>query len=1017
MLVEDIKYLFTIMIDRNNTDQELITQASDQLMKYYEDPNTLSVLFDLFSDSGQSISMYIMCAIGMKHMFFNQLVWNSFIEAGSSEQIKTRILEMIQTTTNKYIRKNIMVCLDGIMKTEAKCWPEYIDLINILFSTNDINNVELGLQLADKLLVDDSELENEFILKICQQIERAYSVEDPDLLITSSLVLEHVFTVAPEMQEVLLQLYHLLLNHMVQLMTNDDAAFLKLLDNLTAITGSEFEFLDPTQMISQLLEIAINEEINPNNRCLVFNVICGFISSNHKAIHSCIPDLIKYAFLVSVPLFIENESLDSQEDIRVVMECITALASVSKQKYVFSVLFETMSVETIPLLAVSGIALLALIEEAVEVVNQNITDVVDFAFQCVRSSNYCVIETGFELFSRMITRPNEYFSEIAVDLLSVIMEALKVPNEHIIKSSILALCQFAEVIGIGNRNFVEVFQVLVGIYEEYPLYLQGYVFDCFAKIARSASEDLYLISETLLPLALQCSQLQDTQEALMLKTSGIECIGILMRYTPTQTQEIANDAINLFIQYISMTDDPALSSVAMIALKDVIYGGYDISGVFDTIINSILSILQKEIEHGDDENEETNYQNTLIEDSFVFTLNLLSAIAKKLPNFVIPFIPQFKPILSTLIEKSNENDIIISAIKAITYLHSLVPCEDKEFYMLFIDYFDSDPETASQLFSSLGYLLSHNYPVPTEVVAAMCEYGYTGMERELSFQIDNSNYNIDFGGHLYLFFKIVARKCPEAFDGMKFWNKIQDIIKNEENGFETVECAGVLAEYFVSCHETIPSLLKQSIVKFFFDCITKYCDFEFPPDPIAAIRYCIETEPKYFDKNRLTTLMSIIDEMLQEEYYGQLMYNITMDYVVSLLFSVFRCIEHEAFPVDIYMERMLKALPPLSCREDEAENIYFSIVFVCGEYPQLMGKFGVMISVLFIQTFGLKEKNWKDMGLSQGCLSAMSVLLNNLLSSNPQSAEIIALATDNNQACSDRFNERFQYYFGLSTEA
>ena len=95
---------------------------------------------------------------------------------------------------------------------------------------------------------------------------------------------------------------------------------------------------------------------------------------------------------------------------------------------------------------------------------------------------------------------------------------------------------------------------------------------------------------------------------------------------------------------------------------------------------------------------------------------------------------------------------------------------------------------------------------------------------------------------------------------------------------------------------------------------------------------------------------------------------------------------------------MLDYLPATS-DHIEASNIYSNLVFLCGEYPNVMSHFSSEVVRILAQTFALKDKEWKTIILPD----------DNLISSMKQGEEMLEAYVPDELA-KQRFQQRFTAY-------
>jgi hypothetical protein len=291
-------------------------------------------------------------------------------------------------------------------------------------------------------------------------------------------------------------------------------------------------------------------------------------------------------------------------------------------------------------------------------------------------------------------------------------------------------------------------------------------------------------------------------------------------------------------------------------------------------------------------------------------------------------------------------------------------------------------------------------------VRAVAELALQGVAGELTCQAGRHDYDIDLGSAIYGLLRGIAEATPAAFPLERFVAAAQKVAARGAP-FEVAEVVGTLAACFAGGHADMPSLYKKFVVRMFVDKLA-ICDFHTPPDPIAAVRVVIDREPEML-ASEVPAILGFLEALLAGEYEGQLLFRCTLEYAVSLLFVMFRVVLRERMDVARFMPRMLAALPVGSDSPEEGLIIYASLVEVCGDFPELMGQFGVEVVRVLAQAMAVKEKEWRQLALPEEVTRACVVLLGNLVGSMRQGREIV-IASVGDEAAMQRLTRRMEEF-------
>ena len=960
-------------------DVKRIEQVLDQV---YKNPGTLFTIFQLFfADTTKSIRLS--CAIGMNHMLSVSGAWEFYTNNGKAEELKHIFLEALKQTNDVNLFENIVFATRHILKHDAMTWPQYFELLVQLQGGE--GSALLALVMLRTVLAHLSEEGLHNIWEnTCTFAMAALKTREPEVVIRASHVIAQLFTWWETKSDGLIELLSELMACLPQLLSAEHAGALSLIDDL----GSIFETmmpLDHEQVLKTLVEMTMVQEFAIDHRVLLFEVIAKVFEKAADA-PGCVSFLVDAAFAVAVQAFDPELCFKDQENMNIVMNIFEVFMEIAEHDEVYDLVKGRMGIAEPPIITAFVKAMDQVIRHCPPGYQKDVTTLLGYGITCTHTGHHTVQEAGFKLLSRMFSRSNDVFIEKIQEILSEIFNALKTDHLPLVESVLACLYKFLAVVPIDSETVTPVFEAIQQVLQASPRFLQSRVIDCLTSLARSAREDIRVVAGHLGPLVVPALDLTSVED-VRIRASAVDCWSVVLRFSEPESG-VVTAFLQKCVEGLESGDDVLMASAMSGISELVIVRRPEIAPCIEGILSLLHKIMSKEPCFEDEEDQQE--KNDLMEDVWCRTLNLVTALAKYLPDVIRPAIAALKADVYNLIEQS-VNEVMKPAVRALTHLTIASPEDSENFAKALIENLDSfTTEFCAECFHCFGKFLEKiASPAPVVEAAAVCALQFMNRSLDCCSGADLSNYDVDLGAEAYYVLKTIASRYPEVFPLDDFMNQIQKTVKKGV-AYEVSEAIGALTYYFSAAHEKMGSLHKKVIVRLIVEQLG-ICDFYVPPEPLAGIRAIAETEPALI-QGYLPDIFKYIDEALGQEYQGELCFSITMDYIVSLLFSLFRAVLKDQFDVAKYVPKMLSLLPTTSSCPSEAANVYFSIVFLCGEYPQVMGQFGVEVVRILSQMLSVKEKDWADLALSHEIASACAVLLNNLVSSMAQGRDIVNAA-------------------------
>lgn len=997
--VAGIVQLYSVLNNKDASNDN-VKQATTILATLYNDPNTLPRLFEVFGSCATDRGIQLQAMISITHMLGKEGACEFYKGNGALEAVKQQFLCILSETQDLVILPTICNAVSKVLKVECP-WPEFLQLFSQFAGVQDKINVSKALLMLTEFLrhVESQHLA-EMWTPFCQFAMQALSIEDTDVIGWAADVVGQLFTHAdPEIEifnTCLPELLGAVVGRLVQMMSMEDVTAYKLMTCCEYAAESDFEF-NYGSIFQQLLGIVTNASLPIDHRSSLFQTISKF-AEKAPDLDSFAGPLVEAAFMVAFQGFEPECSYDDQENMCEVMDIFEVLIRNADPSTIYELIKAKFGSNEPALHVAYVMALLVVIEKEPSLCVYDIKTHAPYALQLVGMVAFPIIQqTGFKLLAALMERKNPIFNDMIGDVMTAVTACLRIPNIPLITDVLTCLWFFLNAVNVSADLVDPILTSLLEVLSGYPLILQDKVVDCFLGLTLSAGEDIARVVPKLVPVLGEMLNL-DNPEAALLKGSALQCMAVVIRFCQLDSPLVVS-VLSACVQCLQSGDNVLIKS-ALTALKDLLKANRpEIGELVQPVLTVIHSILSTRPEFNND--DECDERNNITKTVWVAALRLVKWFVKKIPEAVAPVVGAVKQDIYTLMEQDTiqteyGDDIMAEAFTAMTYLTIIYPADVGEVCRILItNGLDEDyPELATTCMRCFTTILEH-IPVDETIISALTTCGFQSMRGE--FECTDP----DFVGELYQFFTTLAKRYTPAFPLNDYLEAAKYTVKNG-TPFEVAEMISPLAFYFSIAHENIHPIAKKVMVDLFVSQLD-ICDMYVAPEPVAAVRTVIESEPDLVGKY-MGKVFEFIDEKLGEEYDGEPCFDMTMDYIVSLLFSMFRMMK-EAFPLDKYMAKMLELLPTTSSCPSEAENIYFSLCMLITEYPQVMGTFAGEIVRILAQLLSSKEYEWKDLDLRP---EVATLCANIFVPTMAQGQTIIAQALKGDEQALARMTARVQ---------
>ena len=1002
-MAETLKELYNAFY--NPANQENAEALSEQLCEFYETPDAISAALQILNEP--DLTMKKRVSVGLK-MIINSNV--EFLKQNGFAELKGNLLELCTPETDLYIMENISEAVGAIICKDENDWPEIVECSSALLQCEQVNGILNGLHLSLAIIKN---VNDEAIPPLVEQlfplINTLFTSDNEDIVTCSAKILSTCFEFNPELGEALLEPFNQFIATYTGLLTKGAANFSNI-DKMSVcikdIFESEFIFEDAEPYLKAFIEELSDESIDPQYKQYPLDIAATILTrdatmSEHES------EYLAGAITFCASAFHEGETYDQQELIPVFEEAMTKMClACSKQEYANTVLGlvkETESPSEAYVVAFAS-ALSIIVTEGWEVAANSSSQILEFAIQLIHyegeneATAVCVIESGLELLMSLFQYSDPGFAAVQEDVLGVCTSALGIDDATSLH--IRALKTISALFGsvdIDSQLLQPTLELLVQLAQADNHEILMYIIDAFGDIVESAKEQITQFTGDIVQILLEAAGLDEPEDAAI-KAAAISSLGTLVPYVEERAQFFE------FFTEACASDDVQIATAGfealLIGLK-YIPEGFDEQ--FSSIMEVTMKILETVIEYKDSTDSES--ENEKMERIMFTVLNFVRKGVIHYHDVFAPFLEEIFTRIDTQIKQENNMPTVVGAcIEAGIPVRQAINPDITEFVKEIAEKIGEEEPVTTSIYRALAKALNREAVIEPETLAAIIDLSFPGLEHQFDFQEqqDDLNYN-DFESILVDFFATVATKAKEIFPLDKFLSAIKAIYEGDNNLFKS-DIIRALAAFFEAAHGDLQVLHKKEIMRFFVEAMDICSSFDVFPGPISAVIVAVECEPEAMAQHA-GEILEKVSQLLQGEETENVFYRQTLTSLVALLFSIFKNIMKGEFPCDTFMETMLGQFP---CSGDESNTCYSSLVAVCSEFPEIMGPYGVLVSVALAKTLGLRDHLFKELGITQDVFLSICILFNNLVANNSAATAAIDEALADQEGAQDRINARLE---------
>ncbi|EAX87373.1 hypothetical protein TVAG_327700 [Trichomonas vaginalis G3] len=882
---------------------------------------------------------------------------------------------------------------------------EFFELAGQLINTQETQNVSRGLYIYIPLLESIPEdSTTEFYEQISTILPSCFISQQPDIIEPASTILKLCFCFAPELGDSLIQPLQSLIQIFSQLLHTESASCNFIASDLEDIFTSDFPFDNVSQIYEEILQLANDETVSVRMKLHPISLASTLISHNSE-IRDKASDLLSVDINFAITSF-EQALLNDQEFVSIFIEPITTLCNVCSKYELLDVIIQAIQTEeglSEATLVAYSLALSEICNLGWEVAASKVPTILNFAIALLhyegdnQITTICVIESGFDLIIELFSHINPNYNAVQEDVFTVIVNALQlegIPSLHV--RAVHALDYLFAATSISSDLISQSFEILSTIVQTADKDLLKATIETFGSMIQYSKEEILPYAQNILEILSDAANLENEEDS-PIKGEAIASLALLIPYI-----EEKSNFVSLFLQNVSSSDiELSLSSFdafidSLPYIKEEF--GEAILGALEVAVN----LMKQDFEFKDDKDEE--YENNTLNRYLYEAIHFCKRAIKETPTIVQQIYEELINGLTKIIDDGKFDEQVMSAtIDCAFQAHKVIGQDLSDFLRDLIPSAIEEREIFAELLKSIGRSLEEGIEIQEDVISSMTEAAMEGMRHDLSFQIDDNfdNYDKLINPALTEYFRYLGEKLPQLFPHYEYYEALKKII-DKGNEYDKANYLYALAGFFVVAKDNLEILIKKKIMEMFAQSIVMFTSYEIDPDTISAIREVFEAEPKGMEKYA-EDLQNTCLEILSGENNGELFYEDTCCYAISLLLTMQRTLLGENFDVQTFMPLMLPHFPAIN---DESPNIYMSLCDVCGEFPQQMGQFGPDIAVALGKTLALRDDEFESLNLPTHIFIEIATLFNNLAAANEKIQPMIMEQIGSNNGGIDRINDR-----------
>lgn len=934
MMDEHILNLFSQLLIMPHQKARLNTELTD----LYKNPNSLCKFFVIAKQSKEK-DLRFLAAIGIRKALENNKNW--ITEFDNLNILKAAFLSIFTIEREFEILKMIIQSAKLIFPF----WPEIFDFINHLIQNKEDQSLQLAMLLLAEIPEELISQFTEIYVEMCKNLIEISLQEQTNLLSALFLFssISKIASTSTIFSSAFSSFFSLFLFAFQQNLLDNDSCVYTIADHL--IESLKFvKFADSTPIMSLLLELTQNGQIEPQNNIAIFNIINALLKSQTNPIY--FEPLLEISLNVCASLFDQECYIENKAS----SLSFKFLKSFSKCGDFDDVLLKHLKCQKNELIFAS----LSAIFTALPYIS-NIESFVSFILPCCEAPSHSISELAFSILIEVEKFDDFSYSTIC-SIYSVVLKTLITSaNHHELLSIILhLLIQLLYNTSIPPTFFEPTFTCLINLYQyENAAPVRDRVMIGFAALINGFDSEIVESSlPQFVPFIIE-SLNSPTIECLSLQRAAVETLSICISNYPQHFTENVDQFFLLLLSWISNTNDREHIESALFSFKMLL----NLPNMNNMdFLAQIFEIILKYL------NTENDEYYDLIDDSCItfeqiqldclsFIRRLINSFSKNNIVFTEEFINSiFSDVVQTICPFVLKNEIVQkSAMKTILaickYFYNKSPHIILPFYHYFISIFETNWEISNVFFTNI-FDLYIQLDLPSDFLASLLTLSFQ--------QLIQNNFDI-----LPILASIANRF--EEFPIVEFHQIVQaniETLKPEEVG----NVISVYYKYILNNFLTEDKLpLINDIMKLSFKALKLCTTFSIPPNPIRIFSILSQNSIKFNDQT-ISQFYPIFIEIFNTESQSEFFQSTIYESILFLLIIIVLFPEIH-FPFDSFFPKLFDLLPPsLKFRPNSELYMYITKLPTSPHFSKMAPYFGSLFGAL-IRTIALDDYELANIGI------------------------------------------------------
>ena len=610
-----------------SAETEGVNQATEALIQLYNEPSTISTLFEILASSTE-IPLRKAASFAMKRTIKQNWQENIVESEEFKETIKNSFLELLSNEKDTVTRHIVLDSMAPIFMTELSEWAPFIQF---LFSLQEdpeyfFSSIAACFQYLPIQAV------GELFAPICQKVEEVFSqtTQNAETIKAAAELLAVMFTFTSAEPEAMAPLFESLMSCLANALVSPTSSnyindLIKAITNIIKIAP---QFCESEQLIGPFLEFTQNEAISTEYKVLILDPINACIERWPNDLMEVFPQCIETALQIGAASF-EDDCFDQQTSMFMAMQILETIVDLMDPNEFFDEYWAFLNEEDQESLVAFASGMVLFLEHIPNIAALHFKDIAAFCITMMQNEHHCLQEAGINVLMEIISRVSDPISEFSDQILTQAITLLSDESNHhdnLLKAVLSFIVEYLYIVPVSVENLSPLFEALVE--------LAGSIKDEFSYLIVSAIAALLAASKTEAPnfaegvvqIILEAAQ---SEENLLLQSSGIEALGTLIKYAPEATAEIHEQAIQLFAEACEQETDISLFTSSIIAITNLV------SIKLPTVVPILEGVLQRtqaimNIEKDDD--TEVNGVNSAFAEARSYCCKFITELFRSMPE-------------------------------------------------------------------------------------------------------------------------------------------------------------------------------------------------------------------------------------------------------------------------------------------------------------------------------------------------------------------------------------------------